>query len=487
MQNLSFKDDRNILISEISTYLKLSRNQIKSLSKMLNVGHPSMSHGKESIKFDKNDVDIIIKYLEKHEQTFLNEIKAFDRSQFLKTKNWGEYSSPQVAKRINSSVYFVNRVADYFEIGQKIKTSKTERFRFSEENIIEIQKILESIPNKSAFFRDITCRRTYGDSYQDLFLSRQRETVLEKYGVSNVFQADWCKEKIKEFNRSHYGVDYYTQTKEYLEKKENTCLRKYGGLSPTCSPEILEKIQNTVNERYGNPIYFRTQDWKEKAAAAWHEHYGIDISNPYQAAEVKEHIKDIIKDRYNVDHVMHSDMVIQKIKQRWKEKSSKELEDIARKRRSKWMTNLDKSFDSLYELYVYCYLKYNHINFEEKKAIPYRDSSGVLHSYICDFYLIDKKLFVETKCPFMLTPDGKLRDIFTAGLSPQKLEERNKIADAKLECMKRNGVLLVTDMSDLSEVWLKNKEIDIQDIQFYKDWFERNCPEVKYWKKKPLN
>jgi len=47
-------------------------------------------------------------------------------------------------------------------------------------------------------------------------------TSLEKYGVKNVFETDWCKDKIKTTNMIKYGVDNAAKNKEIKEKALNS-------------------------------------------------------------------------------------------------------------------------------------------------------------------------------------------------------------------------------------------------------------------------
>lgn len=52
--------------------------------------------------------------------------------------------------------------------------------------------------------------------------------LLTTYGVTNVFQIEWVKEKIKKTNLRKYGKEHHTQTINYKEKTKLTNLRKYG-------------------------------------------------------------------------------------------------------------------------------------------------------------------------------------------------------------------------------------------------------------------
>ena len=45
-----------------------------------------------------------------------------------------------------------------------------------------------------------------------------KKTCQEKYGVDNVWQTTWCKEKIKQTTLAHFGVEYFSQSDDFKDK-----------------------------------------------------------------------------------------------------------------------------------------------------------------------------------------------------------------------------------------------------------------------------
>jgi hypothetical protein len=89
------------------------------------------------------------------------------------------------------------------------------------------------------------------------------KTSMEKYGVKNVFSADWCREKIKNTNLEKYGVENvmqcdeiknkfdFVKTEESLQKTRKTNLERYGSESLFGSGYFKQKTKETVLEKYG--------------------------------------------------------------------------------------------------------------------------------------------------------------------------------------------------------------------------------------------
>jgi len=64
------------------------------------------------------------------------------------------------------------------------------------------------------------------------------EIINEKYGVDNVFELDFVKNKIKKTNLERYGFEY-----------------------PILNDDIRRKIKKTNLERYGVDHYSKTSEW----------------------------------------------------------------------------------------------------------------------------------------------------------------------------------------------------------------------------------
>jgi hypothetical protein len=72
---------------------------------------------------------------------------------------------------------------------------------------------------------------------------RIKETFMENYGVSNIFQDEKTMIKIQDSNIKKFG-GHPKRNKEVQEKWKNTCMEKYGG-HPNQNPDVQAKAEKT--------------------------------------------------------------------------------------------------------------------------------------------------------------------------------------------------------------------------------------------------
>ena len=147
--------------------------------------------------------------------------------------------------------------------------------------------------------------------------STQKELIQSnlktKYGVNNVSQINWVKEKKKETCRKNFGVNYPMQSQEIMHKSKKTLLKLYGVDNISKVPEIIQKIQKSLfeidtdlgmskidfarlkrietnKEKYGVPYYFQSDDAKHKIKSVMMEKYGVD--NYSKTSEFKQFLLD---------------------------------------------------------------------------------------------------------------------------------------------------------------------------------------------------
>ena len=126
------------------------------------------------------------------------------------------------------------------------------------------------------------CKREIGTTYQ-LYMKS-----VENCGY---YTCKYCNyKKAVETTKKIYGVEYYTQTKEYKERARNTCNFKYGKDYPSQVPEIREKMKESLIAHY-------------------------DVDNPTKSAEIRNAIKETVRERYGVDNVSQIDSVKEKIRE----------------------------------------------------------------------------------------------------------------------------------------------------------------------------
>ena len=109
--------------------------------------------------------------------------------------------------------------------------------------------------NKTAGYRQYCCSKCSNADPNKI--SKQQQTNLDKYGVSNPSQLKEIKKKKKDTCDRHYKGGY--SSSEIRSKREQTCLEKYNDKNF----KNITKIKQTKLERYGDENY-TNQEKREK-------------------------------------------------------------------------------------------------------------------------------------------------------------------------------------------------------------------------------
>ena len=120
------------------------------------------------------------------------------------------------------------------------------------------------------------CVRTCS-CWQKTAQSRQRDTMLEKYGYASSFQVPEIKEKIKSGMQERYGVNHVSQRVDVKECKRISTHEKYGVDNILSARPIKDKIRNTLLERYGTDVVAHIPGIQEKKEQTCHEKYGVSV------------------------------------------------------------------------------------------------------------------------------------------------------------------------------------------------------------------
>jgi len=130
----------------------------------------------------------------------------------------------------------------------------------------------------------------------------QEITFLERYETNNPMKSQIVKEKLKQTNLERYGVENYSQTKEFSnfisannpmksqivkEKLKQTNLERYGVENPLQNSAIAKKVSKTNKEKY--------QEYHRQCKQTNLERYGVE--NPLSDPEI--HKKTVETQRYN--------------------------------------------------------------------------------------------------------------------------------------------------------------------------------------------
>lgn len=128
-------------------------------------------------------------------------------------------------------------------------------------------------------------------------------TTLEHYGVENPFnspeiQAKAVKAKLKKYGHlgptaeqlktafnKNYGVDWYTQTKEYRDKVHETSLQKYGMDYFQSSDSVKQARVDTCMKKYGVDNVRKAEEVKARMRQTFIDRYGCD--SPSKVPEIR--------------------------------------------------------------------------------------------------------------------------------------------------------------------------------------------------------
>lgn len=227
----------------------------------------------------------------------------------------------------------------------------------------------------------------------DARTKKTKETAIKKYGsVEEMYKKR--NETTKEVWLEKYGVEHAFQAESVKEKIKKTSLERYGVVNGGGSKEALAKMKNT-----------------------WIERYGVD--NPWKSEEVKKKIKDTNIKKYGAEYFTQT----------------KEYQRKAKKR----YTYNDMTFDSSWELAFYIFCVDNGKSVKRYiDGIPYKGHDGSSHMYYPDFE-VDGKLY-----------EIKGSQFFTDGEFDGGIYKTPSYAN-KVECIKANNVIVVTDVSKYLE------------------------------------
>lgn len=123
---------------------------------------------------------------------------------------------------------------------------------------------------------------------------KQKNTILEKYGVEHISQLDKIKEHKKEKSLEKYGTEFVLQSVEVKKKSKETNIIKYGVENPQQNISIQKKTENTNIIKYGVKCYFSSEEFKDTTIQTNLVKYGVPHHS--QNAQVAD---TMLKSSYN--------------------------------------------------------------------------------------------------------------------------------------------------------------------------------------------
>jgi very-short-patch-repair endonuclease/predicted XRE-type DNA-binding protein len=119
-------------------------------------------------------------------------------------------------------------------------------------------------------------------------MKKTKSTVTARYGVDSVGQLDDIKQKKKHTMIQHYGQDHYFKTEEFKEKYKTVMQEKYGVDNPSKNKQVIDKIAKTKIEKYNDPWFNN----RNKANTTMLEKYGDHSSRQAWSEETRQLVTD---------------------------------------------------------------------------------------------------------------------------------------------------------------------------------------------------
>ena len=290
--------------------------------------------------------------------------------------------------------------------------------------------------------QNITTRKTlkkiYGsETYRNIKLNK--ETKKKRYGDENYNN----REKAEQTCKIKYGVHNPNQSDKIRNKIKNTCEKIYGGIAPACDKKVQNKMKKTCKTKYGNNFYIVSEEGIKTRNKRMKELYGT--INALQNETILKSMREKNKEKYGYEWPCQQPHFQQKVKKKY---------------------NYDNlTFDSKLEIEFYKFLKENNINFTYQPEISFEfEYDNKIRYYHPDFIVND--IICETKGihffknkntnNVMVCPYHKKND------TPEKIEWRNGLYEAKHQCMIKNNVKILTNKKEFQfilekELGLTNK------------------------------
>jgi len=141
-------------------------------------------------------------------------------------------------------------------------------------------------------------------------LTKQKATMMEKYGVTHPSQSEEIRNKIKKGFLEKYGVDNPSKLEEIKDKQKKTNIERYGVEYIVHNKESKEKMEQTNLERYGYKCCFKNKEIKEKVIKTNLEKYGAE--NVGKNNNIQEKMKNTMFKKYGVHYPLQNPEIANK-------------------------------------------------------------------------------------------------------------------------------------------------------------------------------
>jgi len=323
-----------------------------------------------SYKYTQQEVEksLLLKYnVKNHFQR--KEVQEKSKQTKLEKYENENYNNPEKNKETNLKNHNGIHSASTKECIEKVKQTKLKKY--DDENFNNREKAKQ------------TNLERYGSiSYTGT--SAYKESILNNFGVENVFQLDSVKEKCKLTHLENLGVENPGQSEICKEKSKQTCFEHFGVECSFQAEEVKKKSKQTKKDRYGDENYNN----REKSKQTCLEHFGIEYS--FQSEEVREKAKQTCLKHFGVEHQLQNKEIFEK-----QQKTARKL---------KYYKDTSIYYRGLYE---FDFLDKHHDKYPDiinAKSINYIFNNEK-HVYHPDFFIPSLNLIVEIKNSYLAKKD----------------------------------------------------------------------------------
>lgn len=144
-------------------------------------------------------------------------------------------------------------------------------------------------------------------------LTKQKATMLEKYGVEHASQNKEIRDKIKKGFIEKYGVDNPSKLQEIKDKQKKTNLERYGVEYIVHNNESKDKMMKTNLEKYGFECCLQNKEIKEKVVKTNLEKYGFE--NNFKNENMRNEIKNNMLKKYGFYYPLQNISCLHKLQE----------------------------------------------------------------------------------------------------------------------------------------------------------------------------
>jgi hypothetical protein len=226
--------------------------------------------------------------------------------------NVSQETRDAVSKANTGNKYCEGRVLSE-ETKVKIGKSKRGRPNSAEHNMAIGLSQIGTIKSESSKEKMRDFHATLSMQQRKEINKKAEQTLLTKYGASNIMAIPEIREKIENTNLKNHGVKSPFGSKEIQEKAKNTLFNRTGYYSPLSDPEIKEQIKTTNIEKYG------VEHTTHIARAAFEKQTGI--SNPFLIKRYQDKATETLLEKYGVKKALENPEILAAMTKEYFEKT----------------------------------------------------------------------------------------------------------------------------------------------------------------------